>query len=158
MNKIIFTTFVTFSILLATSVYAQQDKPQKPFDKKEFVAKRNAYIIATVGLTPEEAAEFIPLYNELEDKKFELGKECRKLFDKLRKKEKPTEAEYEAAINCRLDTEIKEAQLKKEYYQKFKKILSAEKLFKFQWAEKAFTMKFMENHRKNNREEPAKRK
>lgn len=157
MNRIIFTTFALFLILSSLSISAQQEKYHKLFNRKEFVEKRNAYIIATVGLTPEEAAKFIPLCNELEEKKFELGKQCRKLFDEIRNKENPTEAEYETAINCRLETEIKEAQLKKEYFEKFKKILSAEKLFKYQSAERTFTLKFMENHRKN-REMPEKKK
>ena len=43
-------------------------KEQRHFDREAFEARRNAFITAEVGLTPEEAAQFIPLCNELRQK------------------------------------------------------------------------------------------
>ena len=65
MNKIFFITFVAISVLLSFNATAQEKKEQRHFDREAFEARRNAFITAEVGLTPEEAAQFIPLCNEL---------------------------------------------------------------------------------------------
>jgi Spy/CpxP family protein refolding chaperone len=131
MNKIFFITFVAISVLLSFNATAQEKKEQRHFDREAFEARRNAFITAEVGLTPEEAAQFIPLCNELRQKKFEVGRECRKLSKEIRHKENPTDADYNKVIDECLDVEIKEAQLEKEYFERFKKILSPEKVYKY---------------------------
>ena len=57
MGKIIIIIFASFSMLFVEDAGAQE---AKRFDRAAFEAKRNAYIMAEIGLTPEEAAEFIP--------------------------------------------------------------------------------------------------
>ena len=89
MNKIFFITFVAISVLLSFNATAQEKKDQRHFDREAFEARWNAFITAEVGLTPEEAAQFIPLCNELRQKKFEVGRECRKLSKEIRHKENP---------------------------------------------------------------------
>lgn len=113
MNKIFFITFVAISVLLSFNATAQEKKEQRHFDREAFEARRNAFITAEVGLTPEEAAQFIPLCNELRQKKFEVGREYRKLSKEIRHKENPTDADYNKVIDECLDVEIKEAQLEK---------------------------------------------
>ena len=66
------------------TVMAQDDKGK--FDREVFMAKRNAYITASAGLTADEAAAFIPIENEMQRKKFEIGRDCRKLARRSRKK------------------------------------------------------------------------
>ena len=56
MNKIFFITFVAISVLLSFNATAQEKKEQRHFDREAFEARRNAFITAEVGLTPEEAA------------------------------------------------------------------------------------------------------
>jgi len=63
---------------------AQKGDPQKHIDREAFFARRNAYITAEAGLTADEAAAFIPLENELQRRKMEVGRECRKLARKNR--------------------------------------------------------------------------
>ena len=102
MNKIFFITFVAISVLLSFNATAQEKKEQRHFDREAFEARRNAFITAEVGLTPEEAAQFIPLCNELRQKKFEVGRECRKLSKEIRHKENPTDADYNKVIDLSL--------------------------------------------------------
>ena len=85
MNKIIIPIFALVLINSFTEVSAQEPKEQKSFNREAFESKRNAFITAEVGLTPEEAASFIPLCNETQKKKFEAGKEGRKKSRELRK-------------------------------------------------------------------------
>ena len=42
-----------------------------------------------------------------------------------------TEMQYEEIVNNMLDSKIQSAQLDKEYYKKFKKILSAKQIYKY---------------------------
>lgn len=143
MNKIFFITFVAISVLFSSKVLAQGDKEHRHFDKEAYQAKRSAFITAEVGLTPEEAAAFIPLCNELQQKMFEVGRECRKLTKEMRHKKSPTESDYSKVNDECLGVKLKEAALEKEYYEKFKKILSPEKLYKYRRAEYKFARSFM---------------
>ena len=116
MRKIFFITFAVILVQTSFSVSAQEArKDRKSFDKEAFEARRNAFIVTEVGLTPEEAERFIPLCDELRKKRFEVGRECRKLTKQVRSKENPTDADYNEVIDKCLEVEIKEAELEKEY-------------------------------------------
>ena len=144
MQKIFFITFAAVLILISSEAQAQEGKgDKKPFNREAFEARRNAFITAEVGLTPEEAERFIPLCDELRRKKFELGKACRKLTKELLQKENPSDADYNRAIDECLDADIREAELEKEYFEKFREILSPEKIFKYRNAEAKFVRNFM---------------
>ena len=143
MNKIFFITFVAFSVLFSFSARAQEGKHHRNFDREKFQAKRNAYITAEVGLTPDEAATFIPLCNELQEKMFEAGRECRRLSKELRQNPEASDADYTKTLDECVNVNLKQAQLEKEYYDKFKKILSPKKLYKYRRAELMFAREFM---------------
>ena len=130
MNKIFFITFVACSVVFSFSAHAQSGKQHRNFDREAFFAKKNAFNTAEMGLTPEEAASFIPLCNELQEKMFEAGRECRKLSKDLKHNENATDADYLKVIDECVSVNIRQAQLEKEYYEKFKKILSPKKLYR----------------------------
>ncbi|MCD8265062.1 MAG: hypothetical protein LUD02_13685 [Tannerellaceae bacterium] len=146
MYKIFFITFVAISVVFSSEVYSQETKPQRHFDREAYQAKKNAFIIAEVGLTPDEAAMFIPLTEELQQKMFEVGRECRKLTREVRTNKSLTEADYTKVNDECIDVRWKEAQLEKEYYRKFKEIISSEKLYKYRRAEAKFAKDFMRNN------------
>ena len=143
MNKIFFITFVACSVVFSFSAHAQSGKQHRNFDREAFLAKKNAFITAEMGLTPEEAASFIPLCNELQEKMFDVGHECRKLSKNLKQNEGATDADYLTVIDECVSVNIKRAQLDKEYYEKFKKILPPKKLYKYNRAEGKFAREFM---------------
>ena len=153
MYRIFFIIFVTVSVMIAFGVSAQQKKVvRNHFDREVFETKRNAFITAEVGLTPEEAAQFIPLCNELRQKKFEIGRECRKLNRKIRLQKESTDADYQKVIDANLAVDIEEGQLNKEYFEKFKKILSPEKIYKYMRAEQKFVRIYMKDIREGRKE------
>lgn len=148
MNKIFFITFASVMLLFPLKGYTQEkDKTNNQFDKGSFLEKRSAFITAELGLTPEEAALFIPLCEELQQKKFEAGQQCRKLSREMRSKNNPTGADYTKAMDECLNASVKEAQLEKEYYERFKEILSPEKLYKYKDVEHKFMREFMRGSR-----------
>lgn len=158
MRKIGIIIFATFSILIHFQAAAQGDqgqtRKQEHFDKGAFEAKRNAYITAELALTPEEAAQFIPLYVELQQKLFEADRESRKMMREIHRKENHqktaiTDAEYTKAIDVYLDANLKEAELKKTYYERFKRILSPKKLYWLDDAESKFMRSFWRRNERN---------
>jgi len=161
MNKIFFITFVAISLLFSYDASAQQNdqenRRERHFDREAFEARWVAFITAEVNLTPEEASQFIPLCSELRRKKFELGRDCRKLSREIHKKEAPTKDDYLQAIDECLETGIKEAELDKEYYDQFKKILSPDKLYRYREAEFKFARQFMRGGPGNDKKDDNKR-
>lgn len=159
MKKSIFITLIAFLFCSSLSLSAQEQKEEKrKFDKEAYQAKRNAYITAEIGLTADEAGDFIPLDNEFRQKMFEIGRECRRLWRENRSKEKISDDNYLKLIDCQIDSKLKEAQIEKEYFEKFKKILSPEKLYKYQQADAKFMKEFMKEGSHNNRHHPSNKK
>lgn len=136
MKKVVLLFFVLFTLTIY-NVNAQEKK--KSFDLEAFRKERADFLIKEMGLTDDEAKAFVPLCNELMAKKFALNKEVRKQGRMLSQKgNNATSADYESLSQLMIENKLKEAQLDKEYYQKFKTILSSEKIYKFQLAETKF--------------------
>jgi hypothetical protein len=108
-------------------------------NREEFMAKRNTYLTEKMGLTAEETARFIPLENELLRKKLEFHRECFRYERELRNKQEKSDDDYKKLLKCREDAKEKTDKLDKEYFEKFKKIMSAEKFLKYQKADKDFS-------------------
>lgn len=125
---------------LTNVVFAQNDKPQgkKRFDIENFKAQKMAYLIREVGITPEESAELFPLYNEMTVKRFKLKMEAKRTAKSVFQSVSASDADCLKAIDEVLNSEIEIANLEKTYYQKFKKILSPQKLLKLKRADMQF--------------------
>lgn len=120
----------------------------RPFDRDAFIAMRNAYITEKIGLTAKEASVFIPLDNELLQKKFDTGRECHRIERELKRKEGRTEEEYNKLLKCREEVKEKRDKLDREYLEKFKKILTAEQIVKYQSADRAFFDEFVRDRKR----------
>ncbi len=145
MNKIFLITFATLLLMMPFCTYAQGGRQHGNFDRNAFIAKRNAFITSEVGLTSEEATAFIPLINELQQKMFDIGHEYRQMSRSLKQKADASDAEYTRTVEAGLNAELKQAQLQKEYYEKFKKILSPKKIYLYKRAELKFAREFMKD-------------
>jgi hypothetical protein len=143
MNKIFISIFGALMTLVTLGVKAQA--PGAHFDRETFLVKRSAFITAELGLTPQEVELFIPLLEELQQKKYEAGQKCRKLSKEIKQKKQPSHADYLSTIDECLGVGIREAELEKEYYEKFKKILSPEKLYRYKEVEYKFAREFVRN-------------
>ena len=125
-------------IFLSLALFAQNG-PRK--DQKEKIEEvKIAFITKELDLSPDEAKSFWPIYNEMEDKMRAERKVRRKAGKSLKDNfESMSDAEIQSKTTEILDSEIKEAQLKKEYtekiasaigYKKATKLLSLEQRFK----------------------------
>ena len=94
------------------------------FSPTEYWKQQKAFFTEKAGLTEDESEKFFPLYNELQQKKRELNSEVRRMS---------------------AETNLKIAQLEKEYLEKFKEVLPASKILKVQNAEDQFNSQILKD-------------
>ena len=135
MKRLIILLFIIcgFTPLL----WAMDGCNQQRLSPEEFRAKQKAFIIEKAGLNKEEAAKFFPVYFELQDKKKALNDKAWGLLRKG-KDDKTTEAEYAEILKGVYDARSASDKLERDYYEKFKKILSNKKIYMVQKAEMRF--------------------
>lgn len=110
----------------------------QPNPKKEKIeALKIGFITQQLNLSAKEAQLFWPLYNELTDK-LEANQNYMRQFLKTTNKSELTDKEADELINADMNALKKEADLHKEYYEKFKKVLPITKVAQLRLAEHAF--------------------
>jgi hypothetical protein len=126
---------ILFLLICLTSVVGLFAQPNKNVRAKERIAaQRVGFITQRLDLTPEESQQFWPIYNQYTEKLQEVRKapKLEKPLDEM------SDAETEKLIMSQMDRETKELELRKEYYQKFKTIISVKKIAKLYKAERDF--------------------
>lgn len=130
--------FLLSAITLSIFSFSLRAQDRK-MNVEDFEKRKQAYVKEKAALTDEEAQRYFPLNSELNQKKFELNRQYRQKLEKARKNnQKMSDEEYRQIIENDVELKMKEAELEKEYAAKFDKVLSPEKLFKAQQAEKTF--------------------
>lgn len=142
MKRLIILLFIIcgFTPLL----WAMDGCNQQRLSAEEFRAKQKAFIIEKAGLNKEEAAKFFPVYFELQDKKKALNDKAWGLLRKG-KDDKTTEAQYAEILKGVYDARSASDKLERDYYEKFKKILSNKKIYMVQKAEMRFHRELLKN-------------
>lgn len=96
-------------------------------DKKEQIeAMRVAFITKQLDLTAREAQQFWPVFNEYQDK-LEAMRKSRRKENKLSQPETMTDKEAETFVDNEIDFRVKEADLQKQYFARFKIALPIKK-------------------------------
>lgn len=126
MTRFILLTIV--GIFLTIQVSAQGKRGDR------IKAMKVAYLTDKLELTPEEAQNFWPLYNELSSKLREIKKSARS----ERIPENISEAEALDLISKKFIADQEELDLKKAYSSKMKSVISPIKLLRLEEAEKQF--------------------
>lgn len=129
--------------LLGTVSYAQPPQgheiPHGNKEKREKIAAMKVeYFTSQLELTPTEAQQFWPVYNEFISKVHELERAKRKLMKKDREDVALSDAEVNMRIQKIFNTEQQILDLKREYDLKFKKVLPVQKVGKLYNAEQSF--------------------
>lgn len=147
-NSIILGFAVAFLISLFT-YSANAQEATKKMNIAEFEKRKTEYITEAAELSKEEANKFFPVYNELTKKRFELHKEYRGKVEKMKDNKSDMSAdEYKKLLENDVELKIKEAELEKEYSSILEKVISPEKLYKAQQAERKFMQEEIKKFRK----------
>lgn len=108
-------------------------------DRKDRIeAQKVSYITNEISLTTEEAQKFWPVYNEYQQKKRELQQTKRSYMMQYRQSVNASENEIEGFVDGYIDSQLKEAELLKEYHEKYKTVLPIEKVINLYQAEFQF--------------------
>jgi hypothetical protein len=159
-KRITITAMIALLALFFTIPAHTQDKEdieKKDNKRQEEYARiksaKIAYISEHIELTPEEAEKFWPLYNELEKKRQELTQRLMKRFKRGEERSDMTNEEAEKMIQTRFAQEQSLLDLKKEYHEKYTKVLPATKVAKLYEVEIRFREMLMERlkHRDGER-------
>ncbi|MBP6100235.1 MAG: sensor of ECF-type sigma factor [Flavobacterium sp.] len=135
-------------ILLVQIAFAQ---PGKFREKREQIKSlKIAHITHELSLTSAEAEKFWPVYNEFDDKMFELkGKKMKSVLDKLDGDglDKLSEKEALSLLNQIDAMEEDTHQLKKKFISNLRNILPAVKILKLKRAEEQFSRKLLQQYK-----------
>lgn len=161
MKKQIFLLAFALQTLSWITTYGQgPDMPPPPPDAKtrqRIEAARAAVITDQLNLTPEQAQEFWPIYNEYSQKREILRRE----FFEERKKidpSRPDPEKEEKVFNFGLEIRQRELDLEKEYSTRMMSVISGQQMMKLRTAERNFHQMVMNQlqqrrnmqHRKEN--------
>ena len=153
MKKIISFTIMVFVVAAATTKLSAQNDDREPKNKWEkFRAEKVAFLTTELDLTPEEAQKFWPVYNQLENERWEAHKHRQKLEEKVREAEDNLpEREIVHLTRDYAASMQKEANMMVEYNEKFLKILPPEKVLNLYKAENEFRFQMIKKFRDRKR-------
>ncbi len=122
---------IFLSMTFTISLFSQQMR-EKIEEKVKI--QRIAFLTQRLSLTETEAQQFWPIFNEFTDKMQQIRKQPKpeKPFDEQ------ADADVEKMIVAQFDRDLREIDLKKEYFVKLKKVISVKKIAKLYKAEKDF--------------------
>lgn len=136
MKHFLVTTTLVLCALTATAHH--KDCPHW----EDIQTKKIAHITEKVQFTVKEAQLFWALYNEHLEKEEEIKKE---FFEKQKKAREAKNINYEELNEARIIYKQTLTDLHVEYYNKYKQILSPEKLYRYYSAERSFKHVLLES-------------
>jgi hypothetical protein len=143
-NLIKSNTILLLSLCFYGGIIAQSDRSIE----ERIEVQRIAFITQRVNLTPQEAQVFWPIYNEYREKEKQIKNDRSDRLEII----DMDEADAEIYVNKILALEQQELDLKKQYIEKLKSVISAKKILRFYAAERMFKERLLQamNQRKNN--------
>ncbi|NBC07513.1 MAG: hypothetical protein GVY26_10000 [Bacteroidetes bacterium] len=120
-----------------------------PRVREKVQAARVAYITDRLSLTPTESQQFWAINNEYEAKRDAI----RDRYRASSKLELMSDAEVEQYLRDRFDMEAQLLALKKQYFERFKDVISVRKIAMFQKADREFRLELLKKvrERRDNR-------
>ncbi len=137
-----FKIIIFFGLIFAVFITSAQNNAVGGANQLQ--AQRIAFITERMNLTPEEAQQFWPLYNHHN----EILKQLRKAYQLTRVSEDATDDQVEKFILSGFDKDQKEIELKKDYYQRLRKVLNVRKIQKLFRAEVEFRQEVIQQLKK----------
>ena len=154
MKKLIPFLILALSFVTAFSASANDNKDERTKARQEkweqFRQEKNAFYVKTMELTEEQASQFIPLFEEMEKKKFEANREVRHEARAIINGNNITDEQYKAAADRAASLHAREAEIEKEYYARFCNILTPRQQFLYHRCEAEFQKQMI--HKRNKKD------
>jgi hypothetical protein len=133
-------TLVMFPLLLS----AQQPQQRVRGDFEKVEAEKIAFYTRTMELTSREAKEFWPVYDGFQEQRSKLVRERISISANFtRSRGQLTEREAADMADRYIELQVREADLAREYHEKFKAILPPDKVMRLYQAEHEFKMQLL---------------
>ena len=120
-------------LLIASLVYGQGDDDAR----EKIKATRIAMITEKLGLSPEQAQQFWPVYNEFTDRREELVMEYRQA-ERAAKARGNTEEDQRKLLDLRHNLKQRELNLEKDYSERLLNVIDTRQLSQLRGAEEDF--------------------
>jgi hypothetical protein len=145
------------SLLAAFGIFslnAQERRGPSPEMFEKIKAEKISFFTSKLDLTSSEAQTFWPVYNEFEKKRFEIQKQIHE-FERMPDEKYKTlsEQEIEKQTNNYIASFEQEANLIKEYHQKFLKVLPKKKVLQMYRTENEFRSYLIREYKRGQRKE-----
>lgn len=137
--------FVVLSMCFTTVALAQQNNGQRP-SREQFAQKQAKYIAQNVPLNEELTAKFVETYMHYQQEVWALGPRPSKARQNQAER---TDAEREKAMQARFARSEQMLQIRKKYYEEYRKFLTPAQIERVYQLEKQ-SMDRMANYRKKN--------
>ncbi len=124
----------SFFLFLSISAFAQKGRGYEEMSE-QLKAMRVAMITQNLNLSSDEAAKFFPIYNEYSTKRENIKKQ---LKENRRESKNLTGAKLETSLRKSFELREQELTLDKLYFEKFKTVISAEKIVELYHTERQF--------------------
>lgn len=133
---------IAFLMLAAFSGWAQEDpdaahQQMDPKTRERVEAARIALISNRLGLTPEQAEKFWPVYREFSMKRMEMRQEFRRAQEGIDPKTADP-AKQQELINLGLQIKQRELDLEKDYSGRILQVITAQQMISLRKAEQDF--------------------
>ena len=156
MNRNIFTLIIALIILPLANAFAQEnaDSVSNDGNRRKWLNDVKDYkyqmLEREAQMTPEQAEMFFPLYQEMENKVFMVNLEARQREMQVSDNfDDATDEDFKQAAQALSDVKVLEAEIEKEYYPQFAKILSNKQLFLLKRAETHFASDLLRHYNRS---------
>lgn len=135
------TYMLLISLLLTAAAYAQDigDEIRNPQVRERVKAARVAYITERLDFTAKESQQFWAINNEYEKEREAI----REKYNASSKLELMSDTEVEQYLRKRFDMEAELLDLKRSYYERFRRVVPARKIALFQRADREFRLELL---------------
>ena len=142
MKRLLPILILALSFAVTFNALAQDNKQDPKNAHKEkwekFRQDKHDFYVKTMELTPEQAAKFIPLYDEMEKLKFEAACKVRRESRAIMNADNVTDEQYKEAAEHAAALKEQELKIENEYYTRFCEILTPRQQFLYQRCEPEF--------------------
>lgn len=152
MSRFIISIILFF---ISLQIEAQPDRrtPRRGDMGEQVQVERIAYFTEKIGLTPEEAQLFWPIYNEMDNKRTALFEERAEMMRKfMDESAKMSDKQIDEQLKRLVAIQQQEMALPAEYDAKFRKVLSARKVMNLYVAEMGFRNYLLQKMRETRNE------
>lgn len=147
-------TTISLCFFVLTTIVAQNNRPPR-MSKEEIMKNKWDFIVEKADLTPANAKIIHPLFLEYENEVWSLMEQNRQLFREARRRRDREKIDFERINEAFVNFDIQKANAQRAYYQRLKRVISAEVIYEMFNAERIYRQRLIQRIPERPRQESA---